>query len=471
MKKEWFRSVVAAMAFGGLLFFPEAVAKEQPQITDPFPKGWTAKAPREELRPSFSFNPKGGPKRAGSFTISHDQREGLDGWMEKTFAVVGGEFVSFHAVRKGTNVPHVRRSALVRVLWQNEAGRMVSADVPLQQAKELGHIPTAEPEHPVDLETDSLGWTSVGGLYRVPSKATKAIVELHLQWAPNGAIEWSDIGFEKASPPASRKVRLATIHYKPSGRSPLKNCEEYGPLVAEASKQKADLVVLGETVPSVGVKLKLEETAESIPGPTTNYFGTLAKSHRTHLVLSLYERDRHLIYNTAVLLSPEGKLIGKYRKVCLPHGEVEKGIAPGKDYPVFETSFGKVGLMVCYDGFFPEVARELTNRGAEVIAWPVWGCNPQLAKARAAENHVYLVSSTFMEPKDGWMISAVFDQSGKPIANADRWGTVAVAEVDLNQPYLGPWNLGDFRSMVPRHRPNSLPEGNSSLRIVKPSRP
>ena len=61
---------------------------------------------------------------------------------------------------------------------------------------------------------------------------------------------------------------------------------------------------------------------------------------------------------------------------------------------MFDTKFGKVGLMICYDGFFPEVARELSNRGAEVIAWPVWGCNPLLAQARACENHVYLVSST-----------------------------------------------------------------------------
>ena len=52
-------------------------------------------------------------------------------------------------------------------------------------------------------------------------------------------------------------------------------------------------------------------------------------------------------------------------------------------------------MMVCYDGFFPEVARQLANRGAEVIAWPVWGCNPDLARARAMENHVYVVSSTY----------------------------------------------------------------------------
>jgi predicted amidohydrolase len=271
-------------------------------------------------------------------------------------------------------------------------------------------------------------------------------------------VEWSDVEFAPTAAPTPRKVRLATIHYKPTGKSPRENCEEFALLVAEAARQQADLVVMGETVPFVNVKKKPHEIAEAVPGPTTDYFGQLATIHNIHIVLSLYERDRHLVYNTAVLLGPDGKLIGRYRKVCLPHGEVENGIAPGSDYPVFKAKFGKVGLMVCYDGFFPEVARELANRGAEVIAWPVWGCNPRLATARACENHVYLVSSSFTQPKDGWMISAVFDQTGKPIAIAEQWGTVAVAEVDLGQPYIGPWNLGDFRSMVPRHRPIVAPE-------------
>jgi predicted amidohydrolase len=449
----------------GLLFLVVTAASGQNPAPTParepalsLPAGWTASAPREEIRPEFSFEPAGGPKKTGSFGVSHDHREGLDGWFQKSFAVNGGQWYRCHAVRKTDNVDVPRRSALVRVLWRDEKGKMVSADVPDQQVKELGHVPTAEPEHPADGATDGQGWTTVGGVYRAPSKATQACVELHLQWAPKGRVQWSQVQFEKTAAPEPRKVRLATVHYKPTGKSSRENCEEYAPLIAEAAKQQADLVVLGETVPSVSVKLKPRETAETIPGPTTGYFGELAKKHNLHVVLSLYEREGHLVYNTAVLLAPEGKLIGKYRKVCLPHGEVENGIAPGNNYPVFDTKFGKVGLMICYDGFFPEVARELTNRGAEVIAWPVWGCNPLLARARACENHVYLVSSTFMQPKDGWMISAVFDPTGKPIAKADTWGTVAVAEVDLNQPYIGPWNLGDFRSMVPRHRPISRPE-------------
>lgn len=425
----------------------------------PFPGGWSANSPRDELRPAFSYDPDAGHAQgSGSLVIKHDDREGLDGWLERWSPVEGGAYYRFRAYRRLTNVANPRRSALVRIRWRNEAGAMVSADIPERQARALGHVPTAEPEHPTDGPTDAQGWTTVECLCRAPSKAKYAVVELHLQWAPLGKAEWSEVALSTCEAPPPRKVKLASVHYQPSGKSARENCEEYAPLVATAAEQKADLVVLGETVPYVNVRKRPDEVAEPIPGPTTEYFGRLAAKHDTHIVLSLYERDRHLVYNTAVLLGPDGGLIGKYRKVCLPHGEVEKGVAPGSDYPVFETRFGKLGLMVCYDGFFPEVARELANRGAEVIAWPVWGCDPRLAKARANENRVYLVSSTFMQPQDGWMISAIFDRTGEPIAIAEEWGKVAIAEVDLAAPSIGPWNLGDFRSMIPRHRPIAQPE-------------
>ena len=431
---------------------------------EPFPGGWTTASPREEIRPSFSFEAMGGPDKTGSLIITHDAREGLDGHFQKEFDVEGGQSYLFKAIRKTVNVKSPRRSALVRVLWQDARGQMVFADVPAWHVKQLGHTPTAEPEHPVDGATDDHGWTEVTGLYCAPSKATRAIVELHLQWAPEGRIEWSEVDFKQGKPVAKRPVILATIHFRPSGISPRANCEEYASLIADAAKQHADLVVLGETVPSVGVKHVPHKLAEAVPGPTTDYFGQIAKQNHIHVVLSLYEREAHLVYNTAVLIDAEGDLIGKYRKVCLPHGEVEKGIAPGYDYPVFDTTFGRVGLMVCYDGFFPEVARELSNRGAEVIAWPVWGCNPLLAQARACENHVYVVSSTFMDSNQNWMNSAIYDQTGEPIAVAKDWGTVAVAEVDLSQPYVGPYNLGDFHSMIPRHRPLVTSEVGETLR-------
>jgi len=425
---------------------------------DAFPPGWEAAAQREEIRPTFSYESKGGPHGDGAFVISAANSVSQQGRFQKTFPVSGGKFYRFEALRKTEQVEVPRRSTIVRIVWQDKDGKAVLADPPPGREKEVGAIPLAEPEHPLDGSTDEQGWTQVSGLYRAPTKATQALVELHLQWAPRGRVQWSSVSFAETPAPPSRKVRLATVHYVPSGKSPRANCEEYAPLIAEAAKQKADLVVLGETVPYVRVGKKPHETAEAVPGPSTEYFGELAKKNKLHVVVSLYERDGPAVYNTAVLLDPEGELLGKYRKVCLPHSEVESGVTPGNDYPVFDTKFGKVAMMVCYDGFFPEVARELTNRGAEVIAWPVWGCNPLLGQARACENHVYVVSSTYTDAKSNWMQSAIYDHAGQALAKGEKWGDVAIAEVDLNQRHFWRNNLGDFHAMTQRHRPGPVKE-------------
>jgi len=416
--------------------------------------GWNAQSPREEIEPDFVYDPRGGRDGSPGWVIECDQREGLHGYWSKAYSVTGGKHYRFQVFRKSEGVGAPRRSALVRINWSDEQGRRVLlADDQVVADYLRGGKAWAMPEHPRDEGLTKDGWMRVAGTYQAPVDATRAEVELHLMWAPGGRIVWSNPSLEEVEAPPPRVARLAAVHLRPrGGKSAKENCRMFAPLIEQAAKQKADLVVLPETLTYCGTGLTREEVAEPVPGPSTEYFGKLARDHDLYLVAGLYERAGHLIYNVAVLIGPDGQVHGKYRKVTLPTGEGDRGVAPGEDYPVFQTRFGKVGMMVCYDGFFPEVARRLTCNGAEVIAWPVWGCNPKLAVARAVENHVYVVSSTYEDISRNWMVTAVFDHTGKTIALAKEWGTVVVAEVDLNQPTR--WrSLAEFRAKIPRHRP------------------
>jgi predicted amidohydrolase len=110
-------------------------------------------------------------------------------------------------------------------------------------------------------------------------------------------------------------------------------------------------------------------------------------------------------------------------------------------------------MMICWDVHFPEVARNLCADGAEVIAMPIWGGNPTLAKARAIENQIYLVSSTYTELSRGKMVSGIWDPEGRLLAqNGPDWGQVLVTEVDLARRIQWHW-LGDFKARIERERP------------------
>ena len=270
---------------------------------------------------------------------------------------------------------------------------------------------------------------------------------MHYRWDPDGIVHFGAVSFKKNNPPESRRVRLATINYKPrDSKSSLENLEKFSEFIAKAAAQKADIVCLPEGITLAGTDLNYISASELVPGPTTEFLGKIARKYHLYIVAGILERKGNIVYNTSVLINRTGELTGKYRKLSLPREEIDGGVTPGDSLPVFDTDFGRIGMMICWDVSFPETARTLAQKGAEIIFLPIWGGNLTLTRARAIENQVYLVSSSYD------MMTAVFDQEGEVIKEATKDDPVIVVDVDLNKQKLWPW-LGDFKNRIPGEMP------------------
>jgi formamidase len=138
---------------------------------------------------------------------------------------------------------------------------------------------------------------------------------------------------------------------------------------------------------------------ETIPGPLTRAVGRIAKrAGRWIAAGSIVERDDDDLYNTAIVFAPSGRLVARYRKIFTwrPFEPYAAGREPP---PVFSIpGVGKLGLMICYDGWFPEMARGLALRGAEVIVQPTLTTTPDreeelvMARANAIANQCYVIN-------------------------------------------------------------------------------
>lgn len=158
-----------------------------------------------------------------------------------------------------------------------------------------------------------------------------------------------------------------------------KNIESSEAAICKAVDRGAKLVVLSELHTSLYF-CQTEETAcfdlaETIPGPSTEYFGALARELGIVLVLSLFEkRAAGLYHNTAVVIEKTGEIAGTYRKMHIPDdpGYYEKFyFTPGDlGFKPIETSVGRLGLLVCWDQWYPEAARLMTLAGADLLIYP-----------------------------------------------------------------------------------------------------
>jgi len=228
-------------------------------------------------------------------------------------------------------------------------------------------------------------------------------------------------------------------------------------LTAEAAKKGAQIVCYQELFygPYFAAEQKTRwyELVEKIPdGPTTRLFCEIAKKHEMVIVLPIYEEDiTGVYYNTAAVIDADGKYLGKFRKMHIPHcdpGFWEKFyFRPGNmGYPVFDTRVGKVGVYICYDRHFPEGWRALGLAGAEIVFNPsatVAGLSEYLWKLEqpaAAANNIYYVGAINRPGiEEPWRIGEFYgssyfaDPRGQIIVQGERSkDCIVMADLDLD---------------------------------------
>lgn len=227
------------------------------------------------------------------------------------------------------------------------------------------------------------------------------------------------------------KLALAQISCKRGDKKA--NIKKMEMLVNKAKKQGANLIIFPElSLTGYLVRDQIYELAETIPGPSVKALEAIARKTNSYIIFGmpeLSEKTKATLYNVAVLIGPEG-LIGKYRKMYLPTHSVfeeKRYFRAGYHTASFETKIGKIGLIICYDIFFPEVSRLTRLKGAQLIV--CISASPAIRKAffealtiaRAIENTVFLAYVNLVGIEDGlqfWGGSRLVGPNGKVLAQA-----------------------------------------------------
>jgi formamidase len=203
-----------------------------------------------------------------------------------------------------------------------------------------------------------------------------------------------------------------------------------------------------------------EELATAVPGPLTERLGALARDAGVWLIPgSIYEQAEEGVYNTAVVLSPEGELVASYRK-CFPWQPYETTL-PGREVVGFDIDgIGRIGLAICHDGVFPEVFRQLTWDGAEAILQVSLTRTSDrdaeivVARANAIVNQVYLFNLNAAAPVGNGR-SVVVDPEGIVWYEAGAGEEVVTAVLDFDSVALvrerGSFGLNRLLEQLDRH--------------------
>lgn len=260
----------------------------------------------------------------------------------------------------------------------------------------------------------------------------------------------------------SRPVRISSISlYLPSRIVSIEeNLARAHAAVRKALEEKPNFILLPEFFTVLGTDPATYASSVSLAADRWEEimapFQALAQEGNCYIIPVGPKREGQAIYNTATLIGRRGEILGHYHKTHLAPGE--SGIQPGDDYPVFETDFGRIGILICMDIHYPEIARIYALRGAEILFWSTmsWGPTDRfltvLLAARAMDNQVYCVHSNYAGlphlPGKLRGRACIMGPDGEARADTGHRPGIATATVDLDEGYEY-WTVGDLKRRLP----------------------
>ena len=246
-------------------------------------------------------------------------------------------------------------------------------------------------------------------------------------------------------PLAPRMARVAIAYISPkeckmNGEGKGLTYEQTEKLILDnidaCGKHNPDIIVLSECMYERGVyPSNPAKGYETEKGYMVSKVRAKAIEYNSYIVYNFHEVEAGEYYNTSLLIGRNGNTVGKYRKTHLTVTELEKGLTPGDSYPVFDTDFGKVGLLICWDHYFAEPTEKLVAAGAELVCVSSAGDASFKSIARAMDSaSYYAICGWNNENNMGWGAGRIINPAGKILADTDETYEPAVADIDFSNP-------------------------------------
>lgn len=234
---------------------------------------------------------------------------------------------------------------------------------------------------------------------------------------------------KKQGKTGSRLVGVSCICQQP--RASQQEMEKW---IDTAALDKPDIILLTEgcmhNTPRSASREEADAKADPLPqpGPITEFLARKAKQHHCYIIASYWRKNLRGPgrYNSAVLVDREGKLVGYYDKTFPTIGEMESGVLPGRGAVVFDTDFGRIGALICFDLNFDELLAEYKKQGAELLCFLSNYRGGDRVPAIALENHCFIASSVPYEN------GVIVDPLGRTLAESSHYGRIIFARLNLD---------------------------------------